>query len=219
MEESKDIKTEFIEFLLDVGVLKFGEFTLKSGRKSPYFFNMGSIDSGPTLANLGIFFAQAIHNNFGLVDNIFGPAYKGITLASAAAIGFALEYEEEVNFCFDRKEIKDHGDRGKFVGAKPVKGENVVIVDDVMTTGGTKYEAVELLRAIEGVEVAGLVIGMNRKEKDDNGDDAIAKFTEKTGVNVYAIADIDDVIEYLKANDFEPELIEKMEEYIEKYSV
>ncbi len=219
MEERQDMKTEFIEFLLDVGVLKFGEFTLKSGRKSPYFFNMGSIDSGATLANLGIFYAQAIKENFGNADNIFGPAYKGITLAAASAIGFALEYEEEISFCFDRKEIKDHGDKGKLVGAVPVAGENVVIVDDVMTTGGTKYEAVELMRSIKGVEVAGLVIGMNRKEKNDKGEDTIAKFTEDTGVEVYSIADIDDVINYLEEKKFETELIDKMKEYIEKYGV
>jgi orotate phosphoribosyltransferase len=217
-EEEKDLKTEFIEFLLDSGVLKFGEFTLKSGRKSPYFFNLGNIDSGATLANLGIFYANAIHDNFGIVDNIFGPAYKGITISAAAAIGFALEFEEDISFSFDRKEIKDHGDKGKFIGAKPIEGESVIIVDDVMTTGGTKYEAVELIR-LTGAEVAGLVIGLNRKEVDENGNDALAKFTEKTGVEVYAIADIDDVIEYMQTNDFDEKVIQMMEEYREKYGI
>lgn len=219
MKENEDnFKNEFIEFLLDSGVLKFGEFTLKSGRKSPYFFNLGNIDSGATLANLGIFYANAIHDNFGIVDNIFGPAYKGITISAAAAIGFALEFEEDINFSFDRKEIKDHGDKGKFVGSKPVEGENVIIVDDVMTTGGTKYEAVELIRST-GAEVAGLVIGLNRKEVDENGDDAVVKFTEKTGVEVYAIADIDDVIEYMQTTDFDEKVIQMMEEYREKYGI
>lgn len=218
-EENGDIKTEFIEFLLEAGVLKFGEFTLKSGRVSPYFFNLGNIDSGATLANLGIFYANAIFNNFGVIDNIFGPAYKGITIASAASIGFALEYEEDVKYCFDRKEIKEHGDTGKFVGAKPVPGEKVVIVDDVMTTGGTKYEAVELLRKINGVEIAGLVIGMNRREVGENGEDAIAKFTSDTGVEVYAIADINDVIEHMKSVDFNDDIVQKMEDYISKYGI
>jgi orotate phosphoribosyltransferase len=216
-EENFNIKKEFIDFIIDTGVLKFGDFTLKSGRKSPYFFNMGSIDSGLTLANLGVFYAQAIHNNFGVVDNIFGPAYKGITLAAAAAIGFALEYEEEVNFCFDRKEEKTHGDKGKLVGAVPQKGDRIVIVDDVMTTGGTKYEAVELLKGFEGVEIAGLAIGLNRKEKTDEGYDAVTKFIDDTGVEVCSLADVEDVLEYLKEKKFDAGLIKNMEAYIETY--
>lgn len=218
-ETNENIKQEFIEFLLDTEVLRFGDFTLKSGRKSPYFFNMGVVDSGISLVNLGIFYARAIHNNFGLVDNIFGPAYKGISLAAASAIGFALEYEEEVNFCFDRKEEKAHGDKGKIVGAVPQKEDRIVIVDDVMTTGGTKYEAVELLRSLEGVEIAGLVIGMNRKEKAEDGSDAMARFKQETGVEAYAIADVYDVIEFLKEKNFDQDLIGRMEEYIDTYGV
>lgn len=218
-ETNENIKQEFIEFLLDTEVLKFGDFTLKSGRKSPYFFNMGVVDSGISLVNLGIFYARAIHNNFGLVDNIFGPAYKGISLAAASAIGFALEYEEEVNFCFDRKEEKAHGDKGKIVGAVPQKEDRIVIVDDVMTTGGTKYEAVELLRSFEGVEIAGLVIGMNRKEKAEDGSDAMARFKQETGVEAYAIADVYDVIDFLKEKNFDQDLIGRMEEYIDTYGV
>lgn len=218
-ETNENIKQEFIEFLLDTEVLRFGDFTLKSGRKSPYFFNMGVVDSGISLVNLGIFYARAIHNNFGLVDNIFGPAYKGISLAAASAIGFALEYEEEVNFCFDRKEEKAHGDKGKIVGAVPQKEDRIVIVDDVMTTGGTKYEAVELLRSFEGVEIAGLVIGMNRKEKAEDGSDAMARFKQETGVEAYAIADVYDVIDFLKEKNFDQDLIGRMEEYIDTYGV
>jgi orotate phosphoribosyltransferase len=216
---NEDLKKEFLEFLFDAGILKFGDFTLKSGRKSPYFFNMGEVDSGITLVNLGIFYARAIHDNFGVVDNIFGPAYKGITLAAASAIGFALEYEEEVNFCFDRKEEKTHGDKGKIVGAPPQPGDRIVIVDDVMTTGGTKYEAVELLRSFEGTEVAGLVIGMNRKEKTEDGSDAMARFKLDTGVEAYAMADVYDVLDFLKEKNFDKSLIEKMEEYIAAYGV
>jgi len=216
---SEDLKKEFLEFLFDAGVLKFGDFTLKSGRKSPYFFNMGVVDSGVTLVNLGIFYARAIHDNFGVVDNIFGPAYKGISLAAAAAIGFALEYEEEVSFCFDRKEEKTHGDKGKIVGASPQPGDRIVIVDDVMTTGGTKYEAVELLRSFEGVEVAGLVIGMNRREKTEDGSDAMQRFQQETGVEAFAIADVYDVLDFLKDKNFDKSLIQKMEEYISEYGI
>jgi orotate phosphoribosyltransferase len=216
---NEDLKKEFLEFLFDAGVLKFGDFTLKSGRKSPYFFNMGVVDSGIMLVNLGIFYARAIHDNFGVVDNIFGPAYKGITLAAASAIGFALEYEEEVSFCFDRKEEKTHGDKGKIVGASPQPGDRIVIVDDVMTTGGTKYEAVELLRSFEGVEVAGLVIGMNRREKTEDGSDAMLRFKQDTGVEAYAIADVYDVLEFLKDKNFDKSLIERMEKYISEYGI
>ena len=216
---SEDLKKEFLEFLFDAGVLKFGDFTLKSGRKSPYFFNMGVVDSGVTLVNLGIFYARAIHDNFGVVDNIFGPAYKGISLAAAAAIGFALEYEEEVSFCFDRKEEKTHGDKGKIVGASPQPGDRIVIVDDVMTTGGTKYEAVELLRSFEGVEIAGLVIGMNRREKTEDGSDAMQRFQQETGVEAFAIADVYDVLDFLKDKNFDKSLIQKMEEYISEYGI
>jgi orotate phosphoribosyltransferase len=216
---NEDLKKEFLEFLFDAGVLKFGDFTLKSGRKSPYFFNMGGVDSGVTLVNLGIFYARAIHDNFGVVDNIFGPAYKGISLAAASAIGFALEYEEEVSFCFDRKEEKTHGDKGKIVGASPQPGDRIVIVDDVMTTGGTKYEAVELLRSFDGVEVAGLVIGMNRKEKAEDGSDAMQRFKQETGVEAYAIADVYDVLDFLKDKNFDKSLIEKMEEYISEHGI
>jgi orotate phosphoribosyltransferase len=216
---SEGLKKEFLDFLFDAGVLKFGDFTLKSGRKSPYFFNMGVIDSGVTLVNLGMYYARAIHDNFGVVDNIFGPAYKGISLAAASAIGFALEYEEEVNFCFDRKEEKTHGDKGKIVGAVPQKGDRIVIVDDVMTTGGTKYEAVELLRSFEGVEVAGLVIGMNRREKAEDGSDAMARFRHETGVEAFAIADVYDVLDFLKDKNLDKSIIEKMEEYISTYGV
>lgn len=216
---NENLKKEFLEFLYDAGVLKFGDFTLKSGRKSPYFFNMGVVDSGVTLVNLGIYYARAIHDNFGAVDNIFGPAYKGISLAASSAIGFALEYEEEVNFCFDRKEEKAHGDKGKIVGAVPQNGDRIVIVDDVMTTGGTKYEAVELLRSFEGVEIAGLVIGMNRREKAEDGSDAMERFIEATGVEAFAIADVYDVLDFLKDKDFDKSLIKKMEEYINTYGV
>jgi len=216
---NEDLKKKFLEFLFDAGVLKFGDFTLKSGRKSPYFFNMGVVDSGVTLVNLGIFYARAIHDNFGAVDNIFGPAYKGISLAAAAAIGFALEYEEEVSFCFDRKEEKTHGDKGKIVGALPQPGDRIVIVDDVMTTGGTKYEAVELLRSFEGVEVAGLVIGMNRREKTEDGSDAMLRFKQETGVEAFAIADVYDVLDFLKDKNFDKSLIEKMEEYISEHGI
>jgi orotate phosphoribosyltransferase len=216
---NEDLKKEFLEFLFDAGVLRFGDFTLKSGRKSPYFFNMGVVDSGITLVNLGIFYARAIHDNFGVVDNIFGPAYKGISLAAASAIGFALEYEEEVSFCFDRKEEKTHGDKGKIVGAVPQKGDRIVIVDDVMTTGGTKYEAAELLRSFEGVEIVGLVIGMNRKEKTEDGSDAMVRFEQETGVEAFAIADVYDVLDFLKDKNFDPTLVEKMEKYVSKYGI
>lgn len=216
---NEDLKKEFLEFLFEAGVLKFGDFTLKSDRKSPYFFNMGVVDSGITLMNLGVFYARAIHDNFGTVDNIFGPAYKGISLAAASAIGYALEYQEEVNFCFDRKEEKTHGDKGKIVGAVPQSGDRIVIVDDVMTTGGTKYEAVELLRSFEGVEIVGLVIGMNRREKAEDGSDAMERFRQETGVEVFAIADVYDVLDFLKDEKFDESIVKKMEAYIETYGV
>jgi orotate phosphoribosyltransferase len=214
-----EYKLEFIQFLLQIDVLKFGEFVLKSGRKSPYFFNMGNVNTGSALATLGSYYSRAIHENFGRVDNIFGPAYKGIPLAVATAFGFELEFGENVGFCFDRKKEKLHGDKGRIVGSIPKSGDKIVIVDDVMTTGGTKYEAVELLRSIKGIDIKGLVIGLNRKEVGSDGVDAVSDFTRKTGIDIFSIADVNDVLEFIKAKKFKTELIQSMEDYISKYSV
>jgi len=214
-----EYKLGFVEFLLQTNVLKFGEFTLKSGRKSPYFFNLGNVNRGSSLATLGRYYTRAIYENFGRVDNIFGPAYKGIPLAVAAAFGFEIEYGESVGFCFDRKEEKKHGDKGRIVGSLPKNGDKIVIVDDVMTTGGTKYEAVELLKTIEGAKIKGLVIGLNRKESAEGGGDAASLFKKKTGIPVHSIADVGDVLEFLRAGRFDPKLIRRMEDYISKYGI
>ncbi len=186
---------EFIEFLVRTGALKFGDFMLKSGRKSPYFVNTGVISSGEDLNTLAGFFAEKI-NEVGPVKTIFGPAYKGIPLAVATSISLSEKYKIQTNWLFNRKEMKTHGDAGAFVGKLPEKEKEVLLVDDVFTTGGTKYEAVNLLSAL-GIKIKYMVVGVDRQEKGKEGN-AVEEFTSETGVPVYVIANISEAFEYLR---------------------
>jgi orotate phosphoribosyltransferase len=189
------MNSEFIEFLVRTGALKFGEFTLKSGRKSPYFVNTGVISSGADLNMLAGFFAAKIKEVDPTVKTIFGPAYKGIPLAVATSISLSEKYRIQTNWLFNRKEIKTHGDAGAFVGKLPEKEKEVILVDDVFTTGGTKYEAVNLLSAM-GIKISYMVVGVDRQEKGKEGN-AVDEFVEETGVPVHVIANISDAFEYL----------------------
>jgi len=192
------MNAEFIEFLVKENALKFGDFTLKSGRKSPYFVNTGVICSGEGLDKLGQFFADTIMKE-GTAPIIYGPAYKGIPLATAASVSLFRDHSTPNSWLFNRKEIKTHGDTGAFVGKLPEKGEEVIVIDDVFTTGGTKYEAVELLESM-GAKVKYLVIGVDREEKGESKP-AVEEFIEKTKVPVYSIAKISDAFEYLKGKE------------------
>ncbi|MFP3950096.1 MAG: orotate phosphoribosyltransferase [Candidatus Micrarchaeia archaeon] len=202
---------EFIEFLVKENALRFGDFTLKSGRKSPYFVNTGVVCSGSGIYHLAGFFAEKTLET-GTAPIIYGPAYKGIPLAVATSVSLSEEHGFPNSWLFNRKEVKVHGDKGAFVGRLPDEGEEVIVIDDVFTTGGTKYESVELLESM-GAKVKSLVIGVDREETDLSSPSALANlpkgkrssavtaFTEKTGIPVYSIAKISDCFEYLKEKE------------------
>lgn len=191
------MNSEFIEFLVRNNVLRFGQFTYKSGRVGPYFMNFGMVYGGRASHELGEFFADAIVGNFGAdFDTVFGPAYKGIPLAVSAAAGLYTKRRLEKTWLFDRKEAKEHGDRSAFVGDGPRDGQRLVMVDDVITTGGTKAEALSKLSASAKASVIGLVIAVDREEKGKEKS-AISEFEDASGVKVACIEKISSVFEYL----------------------
>jgi len=183
-------KNEFIQFLINEKALRFGSFTLKSGMKSPFFINLDDICSGSALHFVGKALAQKIKTDFGGADVLFGPPYKGISLSSAAAIAYTEFYNEQVFTCYNRKEVKTHGEAGMFVGHNPQPGERIIVIDDVLTTGGTKVEAIELLEKTFNVTVNGVLVTVDRRTK---GTDA--------GLGNYklsALLTLPDIIAYLK---------------------
>jgi orotate phosphoribosyltransferase len=192
-------KQEFIEFMVDSGVLKFGEFTLKSGRKSPFFMNAGAYVTGAQLRRLGEYYAKAIHENFGDdFDVLFGPAYKGIPLSVATTIAYSALYGKEIRYCSNRKEVKDHGDVGILLGSKLKDGDRVVIIEDVTTSGKSIEETFPILMEQAKVEVKGLMVSLNRMEKGLGGKvSALAEIKEKYGFQARAIVTMTDVIEHL----------------------
>lgn len=188
-------KQEFIRFMVKSGVLRFGEFTLKSGRIAPYFINTGNYKTGKQLAKLGKYYASCIQENKLQADTLIGPAYKGIPLSVATAIALYNDYEKEVNYAFDRKEVKDHGEGGLFVGKQLVDGEKVIIIEDVMTSGKALREILPKLQASANVEVVGMVISVDRKEKGLTSDlSAVAEVKKEFGIDVYSVVTIDDII-------------------------
>ena len=192
-------KQEFIEFMVDSGVLKFGEFTLKSGRKSPFFMNAGAYVTGAQLRRLGEYYAKATHENFGDdFDVLFGPAYKGIPLSVATTIAYSALYGKEIRYCSNRKEVKDHGDVGILLGSKLKDGDRVVIIEDVTTSGKSIEETFPILMEQAKVEVKGLMVSLNRMEKGLGGKvSALAEIKEKYGFQARAIVTMTDVIEHL----------------------
>ena len=188
-------KQQFIQFMVKSGVLKFGEFTLKSGRIAPYFINTGNYKTGKQLAKLGDYYAACIRENNLQADTLVGPAYKGIPLSVATAIALYNDYETEVNYCFDRKEAKDHGEGGLFVGKQLTDGEKVIVIEDVMTSGKALREILPKLQAAANVEVVGMVISVDRKEKALNSDlSAVSEAKKEFGIDVYSVVTIDDII-------------------------
>ena len=188
-----DFRQAFLAFSLAREVLRFGEFTTKAGRRSPYFFNAGLFDDGESLRRLGQFYADALLASGIAYDQLFGPAYKGITLAAATAIALA-EKGHNVPFCFNRKEAKDHGEGGQIVGA-PLSGR-VVIVDDVITDGAAKREAIELIRA-HGAEPVAVLIALDRMERGQGAASAVQELQARFGVPVVAIATLDDLMAFI----------------------
>ena len=192
-------KKEFIEFMVDSQVLKFGEFTLKSGRKSPFFMNVGAYVTGAQLKKLGEYYAKAIHDNYGDdFDVLFGPAYKGIPLSVATTIAYSELYGKEIRYCSNRKEVKDHGDVGILLGSKLKDGDRVVIIEDVTTSGKSIEETFPILMEQAKVEIKGLIVSLNRMEKGLGGRiSALAEIREKYGFDANAIVTMADVIEHL----------------------
>ena len=212
-------KKDFIRFLSECGVLKFGTFTLKSGRVAPYFLNAGEYKTGAQIKRLGEFYAACIRENNIPVQTLFGPAYKGIPLALSAAVALYEKYGADVNFCFDRREVKDDGEGGMFVGKQLQDGEQVVIVEDVMTSGKALKEVLPKLRGAAKVDVTGMVITVDRMEKALNSEQsAVQQAYAEEGVKVYSIVTIEDIIEALEEGVIEgKEHVPAIRNYLAQY--
>ncbi len=207
-------KREFIEFLQSAGVLKFGDFTAKSGRKIPYFINAGEIKTGDQISKLGEFYAKAYNEKIGNKKTVlYGPAYKGISIAVSAAVALSKQ-GLDVPFLFNRKEVKDHGEGGMFVGYVPKAGEEVVIVEDVITAGTAIRESMAILSPLEGVEVAATFVMVDRKEKGKTDKSAMAEVGEEFGFPVYSVVDVYDIIEYLEEDSANAENVERIKNYL-----
>ncbi|MBQ8840505.1 MAG: orotate phosphoribosyltransferase [Clostridia bacterium] len=210
-------KREFIEFLQSAGVLKFGDFTAKSGRKIPYFINAGEIKTGEHIAKLGQFYAKAYIDKLGKKQAaLYGPAYKGISIAVATSIALS-ENGLNLPFFFNRKEAKDHGEGGVFVGYKPKSGEEVVIVEDVITAGTAIRETMEIMKGVEGVRVAATFVMVDRKEKGQGQKGAMVEIEEEFGFPVYSVVDVYDIIEYLSEDESNKENVDRIKKYLEVY--
>lgn len=214
-------KQQFIKFMVDNGVLKFGEFTLKSGRKAPYFINTGNYKTGAQLSKLGAYYAACIKENAIGADTLVGPAYKGIPLAVTTAVSLFANYGVDMNYCFDRKEVKDHGEGGLFVGKQLQDGERVILVEDVMTSGKALREMLPKLAQAADVKIAGMVISVDRMEKGLDSDlSAVQEVYKEFGVKVYSIVTMADIIGAIEDGVIGgKEYLEKMKEYRKTYGV
>lgn len=207
-------KREFIKFLEDAGVLKFGDFTAKSGRKIPYFINAGDIKTGEQIQKLGEFYAKAYFEKVGKKKSVlYGPAYKGIPIAVSVAVALAKD-GLDVPFFFNRKEEKDHGEGGVFVGYKPQAGEDVVIVEDVITAGTAIRESMAILSKLDGVNVKATFVMVDRKEKGQGEKSAMAEVTDEFGFPVYSVVDVYDIIEYLEEDEANKENVDRIKAYL-----
>lgn len=224
----EDYKREFIEFMVESDVLKFGDFTLKSGRKSPFFMNAGAYVTGEQLKRLGEYYARAIHDNFGLdFDVVFGPAYKGIPLSVVTSIAIHELYGKEVRYCSNRKEVKDHGaDAGNLLGSELHDGDRVVMVEDVTTSGKSIDETYPILKGAADVDVKGLIVSLNRMEVGKGGKvTAQQEVQEKYGFPVASIVSMAEVVEHLYGNECQgkvvitDELKAAIDAYYEQYGV
>ena len=202
-------KQEFIEFMVDSQVLKFGEFTLKSGRKSPFFMNAGAYVTGTQLRKLGEYYAKAIHDNYGLdFDVLFGPAYKGIPLSVATTMAISELYGKDIRYCSNRKEVKDHGDTGILLGSKLKDGDRVVIIEDVTTSGKSIEETFPILKEQADVEIKGLMVSLNRMEVGKGGEkSALDEIQEKYGFPAHAIVTMEEVVERLYNHECQGKII------------
>lgn len=214
-------KEEFIRFMSDSGVLTFGDFTLKSGRKAPYFINTGNYKTGAHLARLGGFYADCIKEHDLEADILFGPAYKGIPLSVSAAVALFNKYGIDLGYCFDRKEAKDHGEGGLFVGQQPQDGSRVIIIEDVMTSGKALREVLPKLQAAGDVKVTAMIITVDRMEKSlDSELSAVQQAYKDFGITVHSIVTINDIIKAIEDGVIEgKEHLEAMRSYRAQYGV
>ena len=213
-------KQEFIEFMVESDVLKFGDFTLKSGRKSPFFMNAGAYVTGSQLKRLGEYYAKAIHDNYGDdFDVLFGPAYKGIPLSVATTIAFSELYGKEIRYCSNRKEVKENGDTGILLGSKIKDGDKVVIIEDVTTSGKSIEETFPIVKAQGDVEIIGLMVSLNRMEKGKGDKCALDEIKELYGMQANAIVTMDEVIEHLYNKPCQGKVVidDAMKEKIDAY--
>ena len=207
-------KREFIEFLQSAGVLKFGDFTAKSGRKIPYFVNAGMIKTGDQISKLGEFYAKAYFDKLGKKEAVlYGPAYKGIPLSISAAVALSKN-GLDVPFFFNRKEAKDHGEGGTFVGYIPQEGQEIVIIEDVITAGTAIRESMEILSQLEGTKVIAAFIMVNRKEKGQTKKGAMEEISEQFGFPVYSVVDVYDIIEFLEEDPANEENVTRIKNYL-----
>jgi orotate phosphoribosyltransferase len=220
-------KKEFIQFMVECDVLKFGEFTLKSGRKSPFFMNAGAYVTGAQLKKLGEYYARAIHEHYGDdFDVLFGPAYKGIPLSVAATMAYSQLYGKEIRYCSNRKEVKDHGDAGILLGSKIKDGDRVVIIEDVTTSGKSIEETFPIIKAQGDVEIVGLIVSLNRMERGlSSNASALDEIQEKYGFGANAIVTMEEVVECLYNQEcqgrvlIDEELKKSIDAYYAEYGV
>jgi len=219
-------KSEFIQFMVDSKVLKFGDFTLKSGRKSPFFMNAGSYVTGTQLMKLGEYYAKAIHDRYGDdFDVLFGPAYKGIPLSVATTIAYSKLYGKEIRYCSNRKEVKDHGDTGILLGSNLKDGDRVVVIEDVTTSGKSMEETIPIVRAQADVTIVGLMVSLNRQERGKGDKGALDEIKELYGFETEAIVSMDEVVEYLYNREIDgnvlidDEMKAKIDAYYAQYGV
>ena len=220
MKVMEEYKKGFIEFMVRSNVLTFGDFVTKSGRSTPFFINTGNYDTGLQLAKLGEYYAEALLRNMPEgFDVLFGPAYKGIPLATATAIVLSTRFEKSISFCFNRKEAKDHGEGGNLIGHKLRERERVVIIEDVTTAGTSVRESIPMLRAAAGVDVCGLVVSVDRMEKGKGDQTALSELRNEFGIKTFAIVTLAEIIDYLHNREIDGKVVldnailQKIEEY------
>lgn len=213
-------KKEFIEFMVECNVLKFGDFTTKSGRKTPFFVNTGFYRTGAQLQKLGEYYAKAIQEKFGLdFDVLFGPAYKGIPLTVAATIAISRLYDKDIKYCSNRKEVKDHGDKGILLGSPIEDGDKVVIIEDVTTAGTSIEETMPIIKAQGDVTPIGLVVSVDRMERGQGEKSALSEIEEKYGLKTTAIVTMAEVVEHLYNKPYKGKVYidDALKEAIDKY--
>lgn len=214
-------KKEFVDFMLDSKVLKFGDFTLKSGRKSPFFMNAGLYVTGSQLMKLGEYYAQAIHNTYGDdFDVVFGPAYKGIPISVTTAIAYHNLYGKEIRYTSNRKEAKDHGDAGMLLGSPLYDGDRVVVVEDVTTSGKSMEETIPIIKAEADIKIVGLMVSLNRCERGKGDKGALDEIKDLYGFDTAAIVSMDEIVDYLVEREvIDSELKQRIDDYYEMYGV